>query len=81
MSTVSRGLPANPHLDIPKKQSRALLKLCRESSIDALHRIRRQHPKFYHTENETLVKNLKPSAMHNLSLWYRSHYIFSFEVR
>src|SRR5688572_11606563 len=61
MSTVSRGLPANPHLDVPKKQSRELLKLCREFSTDALNRIRGQHPKFYHTENETLVKNLKLS--------------------
>lgn len=61
MSTVSRGLPANPHLDVPKKQSRELLKLCKESSIDALNRVRRQHSKFYHTENEILVKNLKLS--------------------
>lgn len=59
MSTVSRGLPANPHLDVPKKQSRELLTLCKASSMDALNRIRRQHPKFYHTENETLVKNVK----------------------
>ena len=61
MSTVSRGLPARPHLDVPKKQSRELLKLCKESSFDALNRIRRRHPKFHHTENETLVKNLKLS--------------------
>ncbi|TXJ25454.1 MAG: ankyrin repeat domain-containing protein [Chitinophagaceae bacterium] len=61
MSTVSRGLPANPHLDVPKKQSRELLKLCKESSIDALNRIRQRHPKFRHTENEPLVKIVKLS--------------------
>jgi hypothetical protein len=61
MSTVSRGLPANPHLDIPKKQSRELLKLCREFSIDALNRIRLRHPKFQSTENGLLVENLKLS--------------------
>ena len=61
MSTVSRGLPANPHLDVPKKQSRELLKLCKESSIDALNRIRQRHPKFRHTENGPLVKIVKLS--------------------
>lgn len=61
MSTVSRGLPANPHLDVPKKQSRELLKRCKESSIEALNRIRRQHPKFCNTENETLVKKVQLS--------------------
>ncbi|WP_153798444.1 ankyrin repeat domain-containing protein [Foetidibacter luteolus] len=61
MSTVSRGLPANPHLDIPKRQARELVKLCRESSIDAINRIRQRHPKFYHAENETLIKRLKLS--------------------
>lgn len=59
MSTVSRGLPANPHLDVPKKQARELLKLCKESFIDALDRVRRHHPNFYHEANYTLVKNIK----------------------
>ncbi|MGN6435745.1 MAG: ankyrin repeat domain-containing protein [Agriterribacter sp.] len=61
MSTVSRGLPANPHLDVPKKQSRQLLQLCKQASAEALNRIRQRHPKFHNTPNETLVKNVKLS--------------------
>lgn len=61
MSTVSRGLPANPHLDVPKKQSRELLQLCRQANIDALDRIRRHHPQHHHSNNEKLVQQLKLS--------------------
>lgn len=59
MSTVSRGLPANPHLDVPKKQARQLLQFCKQSVADALERIRLRHPKFHNTPNETLAKNVK----------------------
>lgn len=46
MDTVSRGLPEQPHLDVPKRQSRELLDLWREQRPDALARIQRRHPKF-----------------------------------
>jgi len=46
MATVSRGLPQRPHLDIPKREARDLLKQWRAAQPEALDRIRRRHPKF-----------------------------------
>ncbi|HEX5046935.1 MAG TPA: ankyrin repeat domain-containing protein [Gammaproteobacteria bacterium] len=46
MTTVSRGLPQRPHLDVPKRQARELLEQWRSGQPDALDRIRRRHPKF-----------------------------------
>src|SRR5438445_9889260 len=46
MATVSRGLPQRPHLDIPKREARELLKQWRAAQPEALDRIRRRHPKF-----------------------------------
>jgi hypothetical protein len=46
MATVSRGLPEKPHLDIPKREARALLKEWRAKLPEALDRIRRRHPRF-----------------------------------
>jgi ankyrin repeat protein len=46
MATVSRGLPEKPHLDVPKREARALLKEWRAKLPEALERIRRRHPKF-----------------------------------
>ena len=46
MATVSRGLPEKPHLDVPKREARALLKEWRTRLPEALDRIRRRHPKF-----------------------------------
>src|SRR5688572_10731737 len=61
MSTVSRGLPAQPHLDIPKKQSRELLRQCKAKSSDALDRIRQRHPKFRTSDNHTILAGIKLS--------------------
>ena len=61
MSTVSRGLPAQPHLDVPKQQSRELLKQCKAKSTDALDRVRRQHPKFHTSGNDAISTGLKLS--------------------
>ena len=61
MSTVSRDLPAHPHLDVPKQQARELLQHCRASSIDALDRVRRQHPKLRAVDDETISIRLKLS--------------------
>jgi hypothetical protein len=46
MATVSRGLPERPHLDVPKREARALLKEWRAKLPEALDRIRRRHPRF-----------------------------------
>lgn len=46
MATVSRGLPQKPHLDVPKREARELLKAWRAKFPEALDRIRRRHPKF-----------------------------------
>ncbi len=46
MATVSRGLPDRPHLDVPKREARALLKQWRAGLPEALDRIGRRHPKF-----------------------------------
>lgn len=61
MSTVSRGLPANPHLDVPKQQARELLKQCKAMSTDAIDRVRNQHPKFRTSDNDTISAKVKLS--------------------
>src|SRR4051794_9546216 len=46
MATVSRGLPEQPHLDVPKREARELLAQYRERRPEALERIQHRHPKF-----------------------------------
>src|SRR5687768_14054147 len=46
MATVSRGLPEQPHLDVPKREARELLAHWRERRPEALERIQLRHPKF-----------------------------------
>ncbi|MEW6156114.1 MAG: ankyrin repeat domain-containing protein [Verrucomicrobiota bacterium] len=46
MATVSRRLPKNPHIDVPKREARALLKAWQTRSPQALDRIARRHPGF-----------------------------------
>jgi hypothetical protein len=46
MATVSRDLPGRPHLDVPKREARALLKDWCARTPEALERIARRHPKF-----------------------------------
>lgn len=62
MPTVSRSLPARPHLDVPKRQARELLELCRKGERDALHRILSRHPKLKDLpENRALAATIKLS--------------------
>ena len=61
MSTVSRGLPAQPHLDVPKQQARELLQQCQARSIDALDRVRRQHPRFHAAGDDVIASRIKLS--------------------
>src|SRR5882724_2238923 len=46
MATVSRGLPEKPHIDVPKREARTLLKEWRAGLPEALERIARRHPGF-----------------------------------
>jgi len=62
MSTVSRDLPSNPHLDVPKQQARELLQQCRAKVNDALDRVRRQHPKLRTAANDDIASRLKLSS-------------------
>ncbi|MGZ8901559.1 MAG: ankyrin repeat domain-containing protein [Limisphaerales bacterium] len=55
MATVSRGLPKQPHIEIPKRLARELLKLFRAGEAEALERIRRRHPKFKKTEKTAVT--------------------------
>lgn len=46
MPTVSRRLPSQPHLDVPKREARDLLRALLNSQPGALERLRRRHPRF-----------------------------------
>jgi hypothetical protein len=61
MPTVSRGLPQQPHIDIPKRQARELLQQCRAQETDALERIRRRHPKVNQADNAGITTAFKLS--------------------
>ena len=61
MPTVSRGLPKQPHIDVPKRLARELLKLCRDGDVEAFERIRSRHPKFKKAENTALAGAFKLS--------------------
>ncbi len=61
MSTVSRDLPAQPHLDVPKRQARELLQECKAKSVDALDRVRRQHSRFHKSGVDDISTLLKLS--------------------
>lgn len=50
MAHVTRRLPAQPHLDIPKREARELQKQVRAGDNSAVERIRRLHPKFRSTD-------------------------------
>lgn len=61
MATVSRDLPERPHLDVPKREARELLDLCKKSDPDALERIRRRHPKFKNVTDDAAIASIKLS--------------------
>lgn len=61
MSTVSRGLPPHPHLDVPKQQARDLLAQAKTKSADALDRARRRHPRFHAADDDVIADRLKLS--------------------
>jgi ankyrin repeat protein len=53
MATVERRLPERPHLDVPKREARELLKEWRGRLPEALDRIRR-HPKFHEADHAAI---------------------------
>ena len=55
MATVSRGLPEQPHLDVPKREARELLADWRDQHPEALERVQRRHPKFGELDRGSLV--------------------------
>jgi hypothetical protein len=54
MATVSRTLPEKPHLDVPKREARELLKEWRARVPEALDRVRHRHPKFRHADHTAI---------------------------
>ncbi len=56
MSIVSRDLPAQPSLDVPKREARALLTHWRAANPEALDRIRGRHPRFANTEDAAIIR-------------------------
>ena len=56
MSTVSRGLPEKPHLDVPKREARELLDDWRKGEPGALERIRHRHPRFASADGSTIAE-------------------------
>lgn len=61
MPTVSRGLPANPHLGVPKQQARTLLNDSKAKQAEALERIRRQLRKFAAAADDVIASRIKLS--------------------
>ncbi|TDW99828.1 ankyrin repeat domain-containing protein [Dinghuibacter silviterrae] len=61
MPTVSRDFPAQPHLDVPKKQARELLTQSKAKSSDALDRVRRRHPRFQPADDDAICTRIKLS--------------------
>jgi hypothetical protein len=61
MATVSRGLPEQPHLDIPKREARELLDLWRAGRPDALERVRHRLPKFKESSDAAVIAAAKLS--------------------
>ncbi len=55
MPTVSRRLPPQPHLDVPKREARELLSAWRKAEPAACDRIRRRHPKFKDANDDAIA--------------------------
>jgi hypothetical protein len=53
MPNVSRRLPAQPHLDVPKREACELLRHWRAGDPAAIDRVRGRHPKFQHPDIAT----------------------------
>jgi ankyrin repeat protein len=58
MPHVSRRLPMRPHLDVPKREARALLKQWRGAEVEALDRIRTAHPRFHVADDAAIAAGI-----------------------
>ena len=63
MPTVSRGLPQQPHIDVPKRLARELLALYRAGDAEALDRIRSRHPRFKKMKGASNQPNAADSSI------------------
>lgn len=61
MTTVSRLIPQQPHIEVPKKQAQELLKQSKQQLPDALDRIRRHHQRFSLSDDSAISIQLKLS--------------------
>ena len=75
MATVERRLPERPHLDVPKREARELLKQCRVGVPEALDRIRRRHPRF--REGDTAAISAAKFLLNDAQLVVAREYGFS----
>jgi hypothetical protein len=55
MATVSRGLPDQPDLEVPKREARELLADWRDGDAAALERVRHRHPAFAETDDSAIA--------------------------
>jgi hypothetical protein len=55
VTTVQRGIPPRPHLDVPKLLARELLAEWRNGNRAAFDRIRRRHPKFADADDASVA--------------------------
>ncbi len=56
MPTVSRRLPEQPHLDVPKHEARELLRAWRVAQPEALERVGHSHPKYRGASPATIAQ-------------------------
>src|SRR5437762_9054098 len=54
MATVSRGLPEKPHIDVPKREARTLLKEWRGGLAEALERSARRYRRFHKADRAAI---------------------------
>lgn len=79
MSTVSRGFPARPQLDVPRKQAHDLLAGVRAGLTDALDRVKRRHPQFQAADRDIISGIFKLSDAHFRSDPQLIHRRFSYK--
>ena len=75
MATVSRELPLQPHLDVPKREARTLLAAFQAGEVDALGRVRNRHPRFQDPDDDARAKS--PFKLADAQLVVAREYGFS----
>ena len=75
MATVSRRLPGQPHLDVPKREARELLNQWRTGEREAFERIRRRHSRFAKGDDSVLAAG--PFRLSDAQLVIAREYAFA----